>query len=357
MGMMRDYEKKIRGICLFLLFMLMLTYVSGVIREQQKPVVLVEKFGANDVVPYECLRDVQGTTAYVYALTDNDGEHGRLKRDKVTIKKEQEDGCLVSYEQLGNRNELVVFSRRELVDGEEARVATREELEKEGTLIFWEADVENTAAAEFSFSGIPEEERQRIQDETGAYEPVWKSCFVYEDGTKLPEMLMKWLWEVVVFCALVLFLLREVWNFFKKSALKLENCYLGEFWSKEAVFLLTHVIVWVVCIFGIFYCAGLIGQTDYSFLNRWLPNDRVFDFSYYREAYCNWKSGMEECMLRVSDKSLTKSISDCMAAWKKCRMQFTLTGVGVVIGAGIVGIKKLQTGLRRAFFCGFSKSN
>ena len=332
--MMREYEKKIRGICLFLLLMILLTYVSGIIREQQKPVVLVEKYGANDVVPYECLWDAQGTTAYVYAVTDYDGVHGYLKKDKVTIKEEQEEGCIVSYEQLGNSNELVVFSRRTLVDGEEARVTTREALEKSGTIVFLETGAENGVAAEFSFSGIPEEEKQKIEEQTGAYEPVWQAFFVYEDGTKLPKMLSRWLWEAVLFVALLLFLLWEIWNFFKKAALKLESCYLTEFWTKEAVFLLTHIIIWVICIFGLFYCGRMIQQTDYSFLTMWLPEDRVLDFSYYREMYCNWKSGMEQCLLKVSDNAVVQSISDSLNAWKKCRIQFLIAGIGGVLLGG-----------------------
>lgn len=238
---MQNYNRKIEQIGLFLLLMLLLTYLSGVIHEQQKPVVVVQKLTSADEIPKQCIYDLneQAKTALLYLVKGGADENDpwKIQSAEVQIKEETDNGYMLKGGGIVGVNQIVTYAERTLTDGKEVRVITQEEAEKTGTIVFLQK--EGNQVIEVPFDGIPQQQVNEQQQYMGMRNDEWLTCLFYGEKDELPGRLCKWLWECVLFAVILLVLTHSVKRFVRETKKKLEMCYMQEFLKREMIFVLT----------------------------------------------------------------------------------------------------------------------
>lgn len=328
-------ERRVGSVFWFLIVMLLLSFISEIIREQQKPIVLAQACRMDELLPVDCLYDIRfdDKKASIFVL-----EETGVKRDpflvrqrEVTIEAEYPEGYAVSGSGLYGAQKLIVYTNRSLTDSQVVQVKQKKELIKNGRLVFLEKQGNENRYIEEKFTGIPEKVILERRVYYGLTEETWQAYVFYDNPEELPQRICKWFWCCILFWCVSLFFLWEMKRFLLECKRKMEFCYVSQFLEQELAFILTHMIIWVLVLFVLIYLAMEIGATDYGVLAQWLPDYRAVDISHYRSLYREWKTGMLLYLEKLPLGNEAEAVKRNLEAWKNCLWQGVLaTDIGIV---------------------------
>ena len=120
-----------------------------------------------------------------------------------------------------------------------------------------------------------------------------------------------------------------------KQRLASRTVWRQEFLKREMIFVLTYIIVWMVCVFALCYITGLIHTMDYGFLTAWLPENRVLDLGHFKELHEQWKTTLDQYLRVQPEGSFVQEVKEEIQAWRMCQIQFGgVVCVGLILSIG-----------------------
>lgn len=338
-------KKTMRCLVLYLCGMLFFSLCSRVIHEQKKPVVTAETVNMGGTVPFGCLYEIdeEKKEGFLYLLEEAAGKRDPfvVRKKAVFLKAKEEAGYLVEAGGISGIQRLVSWCSSPLSDGCAVQLSDRERLEKKGKLIFL-----NTTGKEMDFevrfSGIAAEEKRSVKKAAGEQAGNWTVLCFYEDEAayELPDRLAKLLWSAALFSVFAFILFNDIQKAAGRISGSLEKLYLWECLKAEIIFLLVHLIIWTICIFILFYLAGVFRLADYRFLHAWLPRDRIMDIGHYVKIHEEWKESMQLYLERMPAGANAAEVRKTLDAWRGLGWQCMGIAAGWAASASAVMIHR-----------------
>ena len=324
-------KSKVWMIFLYLFIMILLTMCSQVLSEQSKPVVLVEKTDLRAVIPKNYLHEIRDDEkkAIFYVVEDTKRKRNRyvIKEQEVVLREKNDTGYLIGGLMDYSAQWVVSYASGRIGNGTTVSVVSQDELFKEGTLVFFNVQGKKPLKKEFSINGIVQEEEKRLRQELTMDKDIWKSHFFGEEKEELPQKIILWGWQCVLFF-LGFFGMIEGFRMFGNGITKrLKKKYWTDFGEEDIVFLLENAIWIMLGFFVLYFLAQEIGQMDYSFLRNWLPEERVFDFTHYRQIYQEWKNEIAMYCTSFPGDLYAELLLQEQKSWRKVSFHFQIMAV------------------------------